>query len=290
MLKSSRNELIISILKEKKIVTTKELEKILKVSGTTIRKDLDFLEAQGSLQRIHGGAKYVQKEEFKNDLIDFHVRSKKNIEEKKAICKSASKLINNGINIFIDASSTVLYIFRYLQDRDGVTIITNGLYTALEAKENDKFNVIVIGGMIRSKSGALESLLGDCMVERLNADYMFTSAYGFSLEKGLTDFNFYEVELKRKMKGKAKKLVALLDHTKMNKESAAQFAKTNEIDIIITDSGTDVEYIKKIQSIGIEVIVAEWIFNINKKCELTRIENCFKNEIIVALFLLFFRE
>ena len=68
----------------------------------------------------------------------------------------------------------------------------------MELKENPGINVILVGGMARMGSMGLEGLLGTSILDKINIDTMFTSASGFSIEEGLTDFNVYEVELKRK--------------------------------------------------------------------------------------------
>lgn len=256
MLSLTRRNKILEILNKRNQVTTQQLEKELNVSGATIRNDLNELEKERLIKRIHGGA-VLPDYNNQNSYRTFHHRSQKNVIEKKLIGKEAAKLIGDGNTIILDASSTILYLVPYFQNKEKLTIITNGLYTALEAKENNNFNVIVLGGIVRCKSGSLEGLLGINILDRINADLMFTSANGFTIQDGLTDFNFYEVELKKQMVNKAKKIIALLDHTKIGNRSAAQFANTADIDLIITDHKTKKEQIKEIQEAGIKIIVAK---------------------------------
>ncbi len=258
MLSITRRNKIMEILRKENQVTTQKLEDILDVSGATIRKDLQELESQGYLSRIHGGAVLPQKEESQqNSYKDFHHRSNKNVAEKKAIGREAAKFIKDGSTFLLDASSTVLYFVPHLVKKERLTIVTNGLYTALEVKELCDNNVIVIGGIVRPKSGALEGLLGESIVSKINADIMFTSAHGFNLEDGLTDFNLYEVELKSRMIVQASKVIALLDHTKIGVTSTTQFARVEDIDVVITDSQTPEDKVEEIRAAGIEVIVAK---------------------------------
>jgi DeoR/GlpR family transcriptional regulator of sugar metabolism len=72
-------------------------------------------------------------------------------------------------------------------------------------------------------------------LKKINIDILFTSAYAFNIRDGLSDFSLYEVELKRVMVSVANKVIALLDHSKINKSSIATFARPNEIDVFITD-------------------------------------------------------
>lgn len=256
MLSVTRRNKIVEILKKENQITTQQLGEILGVSGATVRKDLQELENQGILRRIHGGAVLAAEYHQSSSYKDFHHRSQKNVEAKKAIGREAAQFISKGKTFFLDASSTVLHFVPYFRGREGLTIVTNGLYTALDVKEIGDINVIVTGGIVRPQSGALEGLLGESILSIINADIMFTSAHGFNIKDGLTDFNVYEVELKRKMVSKSKKIIALLDHSKLGYTSTTQFASVEDIDVIITDDETPPQTVEDIKNSGIEVIVA----------------------------------
>ncbi|MGG3747933.1 DeoR/GlpR family DNA-binding transcription regulator [Heyndrickxia faecalis] len=88
-------------------------------------------------------------------------------------------------------------------------------------------------------------------------DILFTSAYAFNLKDGLTDFSYYEVELKRKMVSVSNKIIALLDHSKMDKSSIATFAKTEEIDLLITDKEPTTEIIQYFHDEGKNLEIAK---------------------------------
>jgi len=257
MLTLERQNKIIEILREKKQVSTQELKDTLDVSGATIRNDLKKLEKEGHLERVHGGAVFINKEPCQEGYKDFHFRSEKNIVEKKSIGKATSNLIDEKQTILLDASSTVLYLLDYLHEKERLTIVTNGLYTALEVKDFPNVDVILIGGMLKGSSGAIEGVMGADILSSINVDMMITSAHGFTLKDGLTDFNFYEVLLKTKMKEKVDKLIAILDHTKIGRTSASSFAESSEVDILVTDFETPKSEIDKFRNAGIEVIVAE---------------------------------
>jgi len=224
------------------------------VSGATIRNDLAQLEEKGLVERIHGGALLPKKEAIKN-FSCYHKKSKKNALEKKAIAEMAKDYVKSGQTVILDASSTILYLTPYLSNYSELTIVTNGIYTALEVKNQEDFNVILLGGIVRPKSGSIEGLIGSCILDEISADIMITSSHGFSVEAGLSDFNFYEVELKKQMVASSDKLIALVDSTKIGKKSAAQFAKTDEIDLLITDSKITNGDAKRIRSAGIELLI-----------------------------------
>ncbi|PLS02285.1 DeoR/GlpR family DNA-binding transcription regulator [Neobacillus cucumis] len=251
---SERRKIIMEKLQEHKRVTVKELSEEMQVSEATLRTDLTKMEEDGLLQRTHGGAILV--ENIDNET-NFFSREKRNKNEKSAIAKKAVELISNGQCIMLDASSTALELARTLNDLPiRLMVVTSGINTALELKDHPNITVILLGGIVKKGSYSLEGHLGVNILKQINIDMLFTSANGFSFESGLMDFSVYEVELKKAMVSASKKVVALLDHTKINKNSIAPFASIDQIDTIITDFDITADYADKFQEHNIEVIVA----------------------------------
>jgi DeoR/GlpR family transcriptional regulator of sugar metabolism len=248
---------ILELVSEKKEMKTIDLIEYFNVSGATIRNDLARLEAQNLVKRIHGGVIYVERTTTMESFESFVSRSHSNVKEKQAIAKEAMKIVSDQSTIMFDASSTVLNLAYLLDSMKRLTIITNGVQTAIEVQKHNNFNVILIGGTLRNNSTAIEGIQGADLLNNLNADILFTSAHGFTIENGLTDFNIYEVELKRLMTRRAKRIIALLDHRKIGNSSTSSFCETKEIHTIITDELADKDYIEKIRNLGINVIVAK---------------------------------
>ncbi|PLS02280.1 DeoR/GlpR family DNA-binding transcription regulator [Neobacillus cucumis] len=235
-------------------VTVKELSEEMQVSEATLRSDLTKMEEDGLLQRTHGGAILV---ESMDNETNFFSREKRNKSEKSAIAKKAVELISNGQCIMLDASSTALELARTLNELPiRLMVVTSGINTALELKDHPDITVILLGGIVKKGSYSLEGHLGVNILDQINIDMLFTSANGFSFDSGLMDFSVYEVELKKAMVSASKKVVALLDHTKINKNSIAPFASIDQIDTIITDFDITADYARKFLEHNIEVIIA----------------------------------
>jgi DeoR/GlpR family transcriptional regulator of sugar metabolism len=251
-----RRNIILDKLLEQKRVTIKELSNLIKVSEATLRTDLTKMEEEGLLKRTHGGA--ILEEQMDNDT-SFSTREQKNRVEKSAIAKEALSLLSNGQCIMLDASSTALELARMLNDTNmRLTVVTSGINTALELNNHPNITVILLGGIVKKGSYALEGTLGLSILNQIHIDIMFTSANGFSIESGLTDFSMYEVELKKSVVKASSKIVALLDHTKFKKNSIASFASTDEIDIIITNTEMPAEYVNKLTNHQVEIITADF--------------------------------
>lgn len=252
MFAEERRKEILSQLKQKNRLTVKELSRSLNVSEATLRTDLNIMEKNGLLTRTHGGAVLNDGIQSKNS---FSERSTKNVEMKKSITSKAVQFIENKSSIILDASTTALELARYLKESDlRLTVITNGLSTALELKENPRINVILLGGIVRMGSMAIEGQIGKAILDQINVDMMFTSANGFTIGEGLTDFNVYEVELKKLMVEKAEKVVALVDHTKIGNSSIASFASIEEIDGFVTDQELPQDIKKALEDLNIIVV------------------------------------
>ncbi|MCH3964643.1 MAG: DeoR/GlpR family DNA-binding transcription regulator [Clostridium sp.] len=255
MLAFERHNKILELLYKDKKVTTDGLSKLINVSACTIRNDLNKLEKDGLIKRIHGGAvlpQTIQRE------LSFPSRKSKNQNEKNAIGKKAYDLVKDGQCIIIDASSTSMSFAKYLNKTDfRITVITNGIYTALELKDNNNINVILVGGVVRPKSGSLEGLMGKNLISQINADVAFLSARGFTMEEGLTEFNIYEAELKKLLISRARKVVAMLDFSKLEVNSISSFADSKQVDTIITDYNSQKDILEKYEKCGIDVIVAQ---------------------------------
>ncbi|MBP3040909.1 DeoR/GlpR transcriptional regulator [Bacillaceae bacterium Marseille-Q3522] len=235
MYADQRRNKILEIIKEKETVSVNELTELLNFSAATVRSDLNQMEKQGLLIRTHGGA--MLKEQG-IDVVDkkYEHRQRKFREEKSRIGSAAFQYIQEGQCILLDASSTCFELARYIADSNmKLTVVTSGIATAEMLKECPNLTVIIIGGIVRSASNSVEGLLGYELLRKINIDILFTSAYAFNLKDGLTDFSLYEVELKREMAAATNKIIALLDHSKINKTSIATFAQTDEIDTLITD-------------------------------------------------------
>jgi DeoR/GlpR family transcriptional regulator of sugar metabolism len=246
MLALERREKILEKLNQHQRIIIKELSKEIQVSEATLRSDLSKMEEKGLLKRTHGGAVLTDHIDYE---ISFSMRERQNKQEKFEIAKRATELISHGQCIMLDASSTTLQLARILKEKQiRLTVVTSGINTALELQDHPDITVILLGGIVKKGSHSLEGHLGVNILHQINIDIMFTSANGFSFESGLTDFSVYEVELKKAMVHASKRVVALLDHTKLNKNSIASFASADQIHTLITDcnvTDSDITTFKK---------------------------------------------
>ena len=253
-----RRKQILDILESQKEINTVDLSDRLGVTGATIRADIRELEHEGVIIRYHGGIKLPAKTKQPTAGENYMVRAITHVNLKSAIGQMAAWLVGSGDSILMDASSTTYHMIPYLKNAKDVTVVTNGIHTAMELQRYNNFKtIIILGGMLRPHSGAIEGVSSKEMLGRLSADFYFVSGNGFSISSGLTGNNFYELELKRMCAERAKNIVALVDSTKVGVDSTSNFIETDKIDYLITDSGADCNILQSCRDRGIKVIVAE---------------------------------
>jgi DeoR/GlpR family transcriptional regulator of sugar metabolism len=231
MLAVERQHRILEMLSKSRAVTTAKAAKVLAVSEETVRRDFEKLEADGHLSRKHGGAVRVN-----DSRIDLPLDSREmaNVAEKEAIAKIALAQIQNGDTLFFDASSTVFHLARLLANLE-VTVLTNGLKTAIELARRPTVEVILIGGVVNHGSLSCQGALTDQVLESHQVRKVFISCRGLDAQRGLSEANAEQAGLRRKIIKLSDRTIVLADHTKMGLKSSYFFAKLEDVDTLITD-------------------------------------------------------
>lgn len=256
MINIDRRKRILEILEKESRISTTDLMERLGVTGATVRSDLRDLEREGAIVRFHGGASIPDSVKQSTSSENYMRRSVMSVAEKTAIGQEAGKYVHEGETIFIDASSTTFHMIPFISKLENLTIVTNGIHTAMEIQRYSNFRTVLVGGVLRSHSGAIEGLLCEEMLRRISGDSYFVSGNGFSLTSGLTGHNFYELELKKRFAEKCKRCIALVDSSKLNADSTSTFIPAEKIDVLITDAGISTKQAQEIRDFGIELVIA----------------------------------
>lgn len=239
-----RRDQILTLLQAQDRTSVGELSQVLNVSEVTVRKDLDQLEAQGLVTRVHGGAVFSGRGRFE---LHFAAREQEYLDEKRRIAQFAATIIRTGHTIFLDASTTAFQIARLLKDREDLTVVTNGLYTALELTFSPGVVVVVVGGIMRRRSSSLVGGLSHDLLERLRVDLGFFGARGLTPKDGLTEADIEEAQLKRRMVEASATVVGIVDGSKFGQVQFSSFALPHEIDRIITSTDAPADQVAELR-------------------------------------------
>ena len=234
-------------------VSVAELSRVAGVSEMTIRRDLETLEREGAVRRVHGGAVSAVSRGYEPP---YALRSTRNDEAKARIGAHAAGLVSDGETLVVDVGTTTLQFARALREASGLTVLTPSLRAAAELSANGGIRTIVTGGIARP--GEL-SLIGD-LAERafgeLHCDTVFLGAGGVSAPAGVTEFNLDDTRVKRAALASARRCVVRADASKLGKVALASVCPLERVDVLVTDSSAADEALEPIRDSGVEVLIA----------------------------------
>jgi DeoR family fructose operon transcriptional repressor len=226
---------------------------MLQVSEATIRRDLEWLEQEGIVERTHGGAILSQRVNLEPTYLNRALRFP---EEKRRIGIAAAQDVKDGDIVFINSGTTTTQVIRAIRSSADITIITNNLTAAIEIGEVD-YELILIGGSFQPKSN---SAAGRFAIDNLNQVYAtkaILSVDGISLKYGLTVPSNAEAEVLRVMIERTRgPVIIVADHSKWGVVSNFEVAKIEDIHRLITDEGFDARALAALTARSVEVYLA----------------------------------
>jgi DeoR/GlpR family transcriptional regulator of sugar metabolism len=247
-----RRQRIRSIVEGRRAVRLDELSLAVAVSQATVRRDLDELEAEGLVRRVHGGVVAVDERPAEPH---FEVKAAEAAEEKERIAARAVALLAPDDTVYLDSGSTVLAAARLLHGWDRLTVVTNSLPAIMELAGRGP-RLIVIGGEFRATSQALVGPLSRFTLENIHVNRAFIGSYAVSLEDGLTTTDPAEAFTKELALKRATQVVLLADSRKMGAHSFVHAGRMEAVNVLVTDTGIDDRLVRSLEKRGITVIKA----------------------------------
>jgi DeoR/GlpR family transcriptional regulator of sugar metabolism len=247
-----RRQRIRSIVELRRAARLDELSLALRVSQATIRRDLDELESEGRVRRVHGGVVAVDE---RPGEPHFEVKAAEAAEEKERIAARAVAMLAPDDTVYLDSGSTVLAAARLLRGWDRLTVVTNSLPVLVELAGRGP-RLIVIGGEFRATSQALVGPLSQYLLENIHVNRAFIGSYAVSLEDGLTTTDPAEAFTKKLALERATQVVLLADSRKIGGHSFVHAGQLEAVDVLVTDSGIDERIARSLERQGITVIKA----------------------------------
>ena len=252
---SERRKMIKHLLYSKPFVSLKELVELFPdVSSMTIRRETDHFEKQGEAIKVRGGARSMK---FITTSMEeeFPRRMQKNIPAKETLAKKAVDLLETGRSIFLDSGSTMM-IMASLLPEERLTITTTGPNIAMELLNKKKTIVNLVGGMLNRDNISVSGTQALRFLDDINIDIAFIVPSGASAQTGLTCGNYSECELKKLIVEKARKIIVLLDMTKLDKSLPYTFCDFEKISTIITNGRLPEDIADLAEKCGVEIVNA----------------------------------
>jgi DeoR/GlpR family transcriptional regulator of sugar metabolism len=246
---NQRQNRILEILGKDNQTSVNELSKSLNVSSVTIRQDLNFLEAEGLLKRVHGGA-------VLKDGDDLDNRLGKNYEKKLRIAKKLASLVNEGESILIESGSANVLLARELVKIKKVTIMTTNVYIARQFRKNPQANIVILGGIYQHDSETLVGKITKACIDQVNIHKAFIGIDGYTTEEGFTLRDMFRAEISSHIIQRAKDLFVVSDSSKFGISGLTNICRLEDIQHVATDSDLDVAFHDEFNQAGIDLILA----------------------------------
>jgi DeoR family fructose operon transcriptional repressor len=230
-----------------------DLYAMLDTSEATVRRDLEWLEHEGIVERTHGGAILSQRMTLEPEYLQ---RAQKHPEEKRLIGELAASLIEDNDVVFINSGSTTTQVIRHIRPDAGITVFSNNVYAAIEVGEAG-FKHHLIGGEFQPHSNSVAGRFAIENLRQVYADKTFLGVDGISLLHGCTVPSNAEAEVIRLMIERTQgKVFIVADSSKWGVVSNFQIATIDEIDKLITDAEIDPSAFETLTTHSVEGLIA----------------------------------
>jgi DeoR/GlpR family transcriptional regulator of sugar metabolism len=240
VLAPQRHAYILERLRAHGAVRVSELMRELNVSDMTVRRDLELLEGQGLLLKVHGGAT-LQRESAVHEP-GFDTKRALEHEAKLAIARRASAMVEPGMAVAVSAGSTTYEVSRRLADIPRLTVVTNSVPAAEILYHGGRSDqTIILSGGVRTPSNALVGPFAVSALRNVNVDIVFLGVHGMHERAGFTTPNMLEAETNQALIGTGGRLVVTADHTKWGITGVSTIAGLDRADIVISDDGLGAE-------------------------------------------------
>ena len=230
-MKSFRLRRMEQYILEKENVSMEELCEEFDVSMNTVRLDVATLVKKGSIKKVYGGVC----SNHQNGLVPFEERKMKNSERKRAVCRAAAALVEDGDIIYVDSGTTTMYLADYLDQHKNVTILTNNLNVIMRAVPYENIQVICLPGILERKTNSFVSAETGKILARYNIKKAIFAATCVTESGDVTNSSSLEYEIKREAMRNSEKKYLLLDSTKYGKSALLTYAHLGDMDKVIVD-------------------------------------------------------
>lgn len=253
LIPAQRRERIQEYLTIHQIARTADLCEMLDASEATVRRDLEWLESKGILERTHGGAILNQRMILEQE---YQQRMQHHPEEKRRIGELAASLIEEGDIVFINSGTTATQVLQHIRRDSNITVFTNNVSAVMDLG-NPGFHYFLIGGEFQPRSNSIAGRFALDNLGLVYANKTILGVDGISLKHGCTVPTNAEAEVVRKMIERTKgSIIIAADYSKWGVVSNFQIANIDEVDKLVSDEKLDSSALESLEEHNIETLIA----------------------------------
>ena len=244
---------ILDLVRRQGFASIEALAQHFTVTPQTIRRDINELCRSADLQRYHGGAGLPSSVEN----LAYTARQVLCPEEKRRIARALAGHIPDNASLFINIGTTTEAVAQALMDHAGLRVITNNLNVANIMSRNPDFEVIIAGGMVRSRD---QGIVGEATIDLINqfkVDFAIIGISGIDEDGTLLDFDYREVRVAQAIIDNARQVYLGADHTKFGRTAMVRLGDIAQIDALFTDKAPPARLKRRLKEAGVALHVAQ---------------------------------
>jgi DeoR/GlpR family transcriptional regulator of sugar metabolism len=229
----------------------------LRVSQSTVRRDVDQLVDERLVRRTHGGVIWIgdRTPSAGTRPYAFDQRMTYQIDAKRAIARAARSLIQPGETILIDGGTTTFYLAEELLGQP-LQIVTNSLPIANLFLNDENVELVLTGGLMYPRYGVLLGPTAEQVLSTIHAKTLLLSVAG--VYGGLLyNQNLLLVQSEQQMMRQAQRKVLLVDSGKFGQQALAKLGQLNDIDVVVSDADLPETQREQVRRAGCELIIAD---------------------------------
>lgn len=246
---SQRRRRILELTRQRGFVSIEALAEHFSVTPQTIRRDINALCAQELLRRYHGGAGLPSSVENE----PYPTRRVMQLEEKRRIAELVADAVPDRASLFLNIGTTTEAVARALVRREGLRIITNNLNVAATMSDHPGFEVIVAGGLVRSRDRGIVGEAAIDLIRQFKVDIGIIGISGIDQDGSLLDFDYREVRVAQAIIANSRRVFLVADHTKFGRDALVRLGQVAQIDTLFTDRQPPDSMALMLREAGVEV-------------------------------------
>jgi DeoR family glycerol-3-phosphate regulon repressor len=224
---------LIAVVHAKGSATVEQLAEELCVTLQTVRRDVQRLAEAGTLTRFHGG---VRVPSSTTENIAHLQRQGLNTDGKRRIARAVASQVPNNCSLILNIGTTTEAIAEALLSHHGLRVITNNLNVAAILSRNAEFEVIVTGGVVRSRDRGIVGESAVDFIRQFKVDVALIGISGIESDGSLRDYDYREVKVTQTIITQAREVWVATDVSKFNRPAMVEVATLSQIDRLFTEA------------------------------------------------------
>ena len=245
---------LLEVVRERGSATVETLAELFGVTLQTVRRDVKLLSDAGLLARFHGG---VRMPGSTTENIAYRQRQQLNEDAKRRIAQAVAARVPHGCSMILNIGTTTEAVAQALLQHQGLRVITNNLNVAAILSGNPDCEVIVAGGVVRSRDRGIVGEATVDFIRQFRVDIGLIGISGIEADGSLRDYDYREVKVARAILDQSREVWLAADHSKFNRPAMVELARLSEVDLLLTDREPPPPFPALLAEAGVQCVIGE---------------------------------